>query len=216
MGAELQSQPILLVVDAGDDLGSAVRHIELFKGRHENGRVLVLADPGQQSEIPAVFRAGANGYLLMSGPSLEPLIKALELVMLARPCCPRQSCRSFSAGRRDSAGQTSRGCRAAALASERLILRLLAEGLANKVIATKIGIAGATVKVHVKSILLKIGVVNRTQAAIWAMNNGLFVGGQAAKDDVRENLMSDAAAAEESYGTGRTSRPLEGCAPSVG
>jgi two-component system, NarL family, nitrate/nitrite response regulator NarL len=57
-----------------------------------------------------------------------------------------------------------------------LILRHLAEGLANKVIASEIGIAQATVKVHVKSILTKIGVVNRTQAAIWAMNNGLVVG----------------------------------------
>jgi DNA-binding CsgD family transcriptional regulator len=64
---------------------------------------------------------------------------------------------------------------------ERLILRHLAEGLTNKVIATKIGIAPATVKAHVKSILIKIGVVNRTQAAIWVMNNGLFVGGASGK-----------------------------------
>ena len=50
-------------------------------------------------------------------------------------------------------------------------------------IASEIGIAQATVKVHVKSILTKIGVVNRTQAAIWAMNNGL-VGGPGSKGPV--------------------------------
>ena len=64
---------------------------------------------------------------------------------------------------------------------ERLILRHLAEGQANKVIANKIGIAEATVKVHVKSILSKIRVLNRTQAAMWAMNHGLFVGGASSK-----------------------------------
>jgi DNA-binding NarL/FixJ family response regulator len=182
LGAELQSQPILLVVDAGDDLRSAVGHIELFKERHENGRVVVLADPGQRSEIPAVLRAGASGYLFMSGPSLEPFIKALELVMLGETVLPkailplileRQDEMVPAKAAEDFAPQLSR--------QERLILRLLAEGHANKVIASKIGIARATVKVHVKSILIKIGVINRTQAAVWAMNNGLFVGGASSK-----------------------------------
>ena len=59
---------------------------------------------------------------------------------------------------------------------EQLILRHLSQGRPNKVIAQKVGIAEATVKVHVKSILSKIGVINRTQAAIWAMNNGLWIG----------------------------------------
>ncbi len=181
LGAELQSQPILLVVDAGDDLRSAVGHIELFKERHETGRVVVLADPGQQSEIPAVFRAGANGYLFM-GLTLEPFIKALELVMLGETVLPkailplileRQDEMVPAKAPEDFALQFSR--------RERLILRHLAEGLTNKVIATEIGIAQATVKAHVKSILFKIGVINRTQAAIWAMNNGFFVGGASSK-----------------------------------
>jgi two-component system nitrate/nitrite response regulator NarL len=170
LGAELQSQPILLVVDAGDDLRSAVRQIELFKKRHESGRVVVLADPGAQSDIPAVFRAGANGYLSM-GRSLEPLIKALELVMLGETVLPKAILPLIlkRETRENSAPQLTR--------QERSILRHLAQGHTNKIIASKIGIAQATVKVHVTSILFKLGVVNRTQAAMWAMNNGLFVGG---------------------------------------
>ena len=74
LGPELQRKPILLIINARNDLRSAVRHIELFKERHESGRVVVLADPGQQNEIPAVFGAGVNGYLFL-GPSLEPFIK---------------------------------------------------------------------------------------------------------------------------------------------
>ena len=55
---------------------------------------------------------------------------------------------------------------------EKSILRCLIEGDSNKCIARKIDIAEATVKVHVKAILRKIRVQNRTQAAIWAMNHG--------------------------------------------
>ncbi len=54
---------------------------------------------------------------------------------------------------------------------EKSILRCLIEGDSNKCIARKIDIAEATVKVHVKAILRKIRVQNRTQAAIWGMNN---------------------------------------------
>jgi two-component system, NarL family, nitrate/nitrite response regulator NarL len=53
------------------------------------------------------------------------------------------------------------------------ILHYLTVGCSNKTIALKLGIAEATVKVHLKALLRKIRVANRTQAAIWAMNNGI-------------------------------------------
>ena len=53
------------------------------------------------------------------------------------------------------------------------ILQCLVQGESNKMIANRLGIAEATVKVHMKSLLPKIGANNRTQAAIWALNNGL-------------------------------------------
>jgi two-component system, NarL family, nitrate/nitrite response regulator NarL len=55
---------------------------------------------------------------------------------------------------------------------EEQILRDLIKGLSNKIIARKLDIAEATVKVHMKSILRKIRVANRTQGAIWAVENG--------------------------------------------
>ena len=55
---------------------------------------------------------------------------------------------------------------------EEQILRDLVKGLSNKIIARKLDIAEATVKVHMKSILRKIRVANRTQGAIWALENG--------------------------------------------
>ena len=59
---------------------------------------------------------------------------------------------------------------------ERCIIPYLIEGDSNKIIGRKIGIAETTVKVHVKAILRKIRVRNRTRAAIWAMNQSLYIG----------------------------------------
>jgi DNA-binding NarL/FixJ family response regulator len=58
---------------------------------------------------------------------------------------------------------------------EEQILRDLVKGLPNKIIARKLDIAETTVKVHLKSILRKIRAANRTQAAIWALENGYGV-----------------------------------------
>ena len=62
-------------------------------------------------------------------------------------------------------------------AREREILQLLMTGASNKLIAIRLGIAEATVKVHLKTLLRKIDVNNRTQAAIWAMHNGFTADG---------------------------------------
>ena len=55
-------------------------------------------------------------------------------------------------------------------------MRCIIEGESNKCIARKINVTEATVKVHVKAILRKIRVQNRTQAAVWGMNNGSHTG----------------------------------------
>jgi two-component system, NarL family, nitrate/nitrite response regulator NarL len=70
-------------------------------------------------------------------------------------------------------------------ARQRSILHCLIQGDSNKAIARKMAIAEATVKVHVKAILRRIRVHNRTQAAIWAMSNGPFI---SAKDDASPAL----------------------------
>ena len=59
------------------------------------------------------------------------------------------------------------------------ILRCLASGSSNKAIARELSIAETTVKVHIKSLLRKLGVSNRTQAAIWALNHGGGAGQEA-------------------------------------
>ena len=68
------------------------------------------------------------------------------------------------------------------------ILESIMKGMANKVIARQFDICEATVKVHVKAILRKLGVENRTQAATWAVKQGIGSPVQLALGDMRQNL----------------------------
>ena len=69
---------------------------------------------------------------------------------------------------------------------ETQILQCLIEGYANKLIARRLDIAEATVKVHIKGLLRKINVSNRTQAAIWALNQS-FTAQQTLLDQHRKH-----------------------------
>ncbi len=184
-----QDQPLLLIVDAGEDPEGAIAQIELFKERHPSGRVAVLADHYCQSDLVSAYRAGANAYFL-NAMSCGAFIKAIELVMLGETILPPELLSFIGDGdehREHSPTAINRvisadssppiGIDAVPRLSprEKCILRCVIEGDSNKAIARKISIAEATVKVHVKAILRKIRLNNRTQAAIWAINNSSLI-----------------------------------------
>ncbi len=177
-------QPLFLVVHTGDDFDAAVEQIELFRNQHPGGRIAIVADHYRLCELVSAFRAGANGYLV-DIMACDVFIKSIELVMMGETIFP-PAFLSFVLGSegdprgeaapRDENNQetlirTERTLAPQLSTREKSILRCLIEGDSNKCIARKIDIAEATVKVHVKAILRKIRVQNRTQAAIWGMNN---------------------------------------------
>jgi len=180
---------ILLIIDAGDNSVASIDQIKLFKGRYPTGRIAVLADHYQSNDVMSAYRAGANACLFKVA-TFDVLIKSLELVMLGETIvlpailsviatddhAPEPSVHG-DASSRETADELIKGESALVpnlSAREKCILRYLLEGDANKVIARKVDIAEATVKVHVKAILRKIRVQNRTQAAVWAINSRLF------------------------------------------
>ena len=177
-------QQLFLIVHTGDDFSSAVEQIGLFKSRRPGGRIAIVADRYRLDELVSAFRAGANGYFVEVMTS-HILIKSLELVMMGETVFP-PAFLSFALDpesegvraetpREDNQGllvPAEDGIAPRLSPREKSILRYLIEGDSNKSIARKIDITEATVKVHVKAILRKIRVHNRTQAAIWGMNNG--------------------------------------------
>jgi len=178
-------QPLFLVVHTGNDFDVAIEQIELLRDQYPGGRIAIVADHYRLGELVSAFRAGANGYFV-DVMTCDVFIKSMELVMMGETIFPPPFL-SFVLGQEgDRLGEgvlrkeknqailvTTQDMLTPQLsAREKSILRCLIEGDSNKCIARKIDIAEATVKVHVKAILRKIGVQNRTQAAIWGMNNG--------------------------------------------
>jgi two-component system, NarL family, nitrate/nitrite response regulator NarL len=150
-------------------------YVELLgelKERCPGARLVLLADHLAPEAIGQLVGAGLNG-LCSTGMSQQAMIKALELVMLRETFLPASI--GFALFDRVSAQQPKMmlisGDPAAAnrfSERERQILRLLTTGASNKLIARELGLAEATVKVHLKAVLKKIRAENRTQAAMWA------------------------------------------------
>jgi DNA-binding NarL/FixJ family response regulator len=182
--ARVQSrQPLFLLIHTGDDFEAVIDQIENFKDRHQGARIAIVADRYRLEEMVSAFRAGANGYFV-DIMTCDVFVKSMELVMMGETVFPP----AFPSFVLDAkAGNAAATSNHAILVTaddtvapqlsprENSILRYLIEGDSNKSIARKIDIAEATVKVHVKAILRKIRVQNRTQAAIWGMNNGSLI-----------------------------------------
>ncbi len=180
-----QHQPLFIVVHTGDDFHAAVEQIEIFRDQHPGGRIAIVADHYRLSELVSAFRAGANGYFV-DFMTCNAFIKSMELMMMGETIFPPaflsfvidpESGHLYEAVPGDESNKailvTTEDALAPQLSSrEKSVLRCLIIGDSNKCIARKMDIAEATVKVHVKAILRKIRVQNRTQAAIWGANNG--------------------------------------------
>ena len=150
-------------------------------------KAVVLAADQRASDIVAALQAGACGYLCQD-ISAERLIKSLELIahhqmvvfstqevlrsdaQLSLPSDSEVSSGRFSTEEGETKSQV--GCVARGLTRrEMLILHSLMEGASNKVIALKLVMTESTVKVHMKAILRKLRLQNRTQVAMWARDH---------------------------------------------
>jgi two-component system, NarL family, nitrate/nitrite response regulator NarL len=130
-------------------------------------RIVVLADDLSVDVLRVAMGGGADGFLIKT-VSPEALIQSLQLVVIGEKVFPT----NLAAMLLDMTASGPLNSVRGVSPREQQILQLLVTGASNKMIAIRLGITEATVKVHLKTLLRKIDVNNRTQAAIWAMNNG--------------------------------------------
>ena len=135
-------------------------------------RIVVLADDLSVDVLRAAMGGGADGFLIKN-VSPEALIQSLQLIMLGEKVFPTNLASMLLDMNAAGPQHSVRGLSP----REQEILQALVTGASNKMIAIQLGITEATVKVHLKTLLRKIDVNNRTQAAIWAMNNGFTADG---------------------------------------
>jgi two-component system, NarL family, nitrate/nitrite response regulator NarL len=173
----------LIVFIAGADQALLLGQVQRAKEENPSVRVVVMSDIDGSDVVWPLLGAGADGYLLRK-ISLEALLASLDVVMLGGTVVPPMPRKAFPIEIKRSAGiGEAVGAEVPTLNAdpehkklsdrETDILLCLMKGESNKLIARKFDIAEATVKVHLKAILRKIRVSNRTQAAVWAHNNPL-------------------------------------------
>jgi DNA-binding NarL/FixJ family response regulator len=130
-------------------------------------RIVVFTAFDRDEQVASAIRSGAEGYLLKGAPR-EEVFRAIRVVhgggSLIEPLVATKLLRQF---RDDPDALTAR---------ESEVLQLLAEGRSNGSIAKELFVTERTVKFHVSSILAKLGVSNRTQAAAVARERGLIPG----------------------------------------
>jgi len=204
---DLTGAPLLFVLDVNLYESSLANVMDALRQQYPHARIVVLSDSFDLDEMKSAFQSGADGYCLAT-TRCEALIKYLDLVMLGEVVFPSAAFLAAIAG---SAGEMKSCKEAPAItlpspqvpsaldtldspirtlsSREAEILHCLMQGAPNKVIARKLDVAEATVKVHIKAILRKIRVANRTQAAMWAVNH-LSSGGVEASIIVPNDKMS--------------------------
>lgn len=186
--------PVLFILDNGEAEQISIE-LEVLNRNFPKSRKVVLSDHFEFDQVVDAFKSGADGYVVKA-ISCEALMESLRLVLMGQKVMPSELATHLSCLIRSTMPpQTLQNPDVTRILSEREIttLRYLLVGHSNKEIARRLEISEATVKVYVKAILRKLRVSNRTQAAIWAFNNGVKIGAVdvaeiPAQNDMNENL----------------------------
>ena len=138
---------------------------ERFRALWPSAQIVVLAQPGDERLLADCLQAGADGCLF-TDMSPEALIQSIRLAALGENLFPTRVGQLLL--------QAGGPCERPRLTPrEKDILRGLLAGYSNKMIANDLGTTDMTVKAQLRHLLRKLGVANRTQAALWAREQGI-------------------------------------------
>jgi two-component system, NarL family, response regulator len=142
---------------------SGVETLLAIKRAGYRARVIILTSFETDEDIYRAVQAGAQGYLLKD-TSLKEMVEAIQTVHSAKRYIPREIASRLA----------ERMMRSDLTPRELEILKMLSKGLTNKQIGHALGISDNTVKNHVNSIIEKLEVSDRTEAATTAIQRGLI------------------------------------------
>jgi DNA-binding NarL/FixJ family response regulator len=156
-------KPDLVLMDLRMPVKDGVSATAEIRSKHPNARVLMLTTFDGDTDIHRAMQAGAQGYVLKNSTG-DKLIPALRAVAAGQRWIPKEIATRLA----------SRNLFEDLTPRELQVLEQMAKGLANKEIADVLKITGHTVKDHLKSILGKLHVADRTEAVTVAIQRGII------------------------------------------
>ncbi|MBD0709907.1 MULTISPECIES: response regulator [unclassified Streptomyces] len=162
-------RPDVVLMDVKMPGTDGIEALKRLRGLANPARVLVVTSFTEQRTVVPALRAGASGYVYKD---IDPdaLAGAIRSVHAGHVLLQPEVAGALLT-QEDSPGGTGRG--SALTEREREVLGLIADGRSNREIARALVLSEKTVKTHVSNILMKLDLADRTQAALWAVRNGL-------------------------------------------
>ncbi|NNE01312.1 MAG: response regulator transcription factor [Pirellulaceae bacterium] len=162
--------PDVVLMDIRMEGGDGLNTLGRLKLDYPDLPIVLFSAYDNPTYIARAVALGAAGYILKSAPR-ERLISALETAAKGESAWTREELRRVTGAL--ATPRLSQDIEVPLTQRESEVLRQMAQGLTNKEIAKMLGISYETVKEHVQHILRKIGVSDRTQAAVWAVRKNL-------------------------------------------
>ena len=165
--------PDLILMDIAMPVANGLEATRLIKAELPAARIVIVTVSDDDEDLFEAIKSGAEGYLLKD-MSEEELSETLQLLAGGEPALSRglatKILDEFARVAREGPGQTPGDD---LTQREREVLALVAEGATNREVATELFVTENTVNFHMKNILAKLHLKNRTQAAAYALRRGL-------------------------------------------
>ncbi len=161
-------RPDIVLMDLQMEPLDGIETTRRIRARHPGVDVVALTSFAEEERVRAALEAGAAGYVLKDADADEVVAAIRSVYAGAVQLDPAVARRLLA-----SSGPPSRDAVGGLTARELDVLRQLGDGMANKEIAAHLGLSERTVRTHVSSILAKLGLSSRTQAALWAAREGV-------------------------------------------
>jgi two-component system, NarL family, response regulator LiaR len=162
-----QVRPDVVLMDMMMSGMAGIEATKAIREHYPSVQVLALTSFYDRELVQRAMQAGAIGYLL-KGVSMEKLGEAIRSARAGQPTLSAEAVKALV-----QAPESPHGIGQDLSEREREVLELLAEGLSNAEIASRLVVSVAAVKYHVSSILSKLGATNRTEAVAVAMQHNL-------------------------------------------
>ena len=163
-----EHEPDLIVLDLNMQGMDGLETLRAMRNAEVTSRIIMLTVSDSDEDVVCAITYGADGYLLKDMDP-EQILEKLKEAALGKMVISEKLTHVLAGAIRGGSDKKS-NILAKLTSREHEILKLIAKGMSNKLIARELDISDGTVKVHVKHVLKKLGLNSRVEAAVWMVN----------------------------------------------